>query len=131
TVIKVLPGVTFAVDPAQGLTGFCDYLLAQSKEAYLVRAPVLAVVEAKREDLVTGLGQCVAEMVAIQIFNEREEKPLPAVDGCVTSGNLWHFLRLEGKQLTIDLPEYHLGDAAKILGILVTIARVGAPPIER
>src|SRR5262245_49396175 len=57
TTVKVLPGVTFAVDPAQGLCGFCDYLLAQSKEAYFVRAPVLAVVEAKREDLVTGLGQ--------------------------------------------------------------------------
>jgi hypothetical protein len=129
--VNVLPGVTFVVDQTQGLTGFCDYLIAQSREVYYVKAPVFAVVEAKREDLVAGLGQCAAEMVAIQIFNEREGKPLPAVHGCVTSGNLWRFLRLAGKKLNIDLPEYYLRDAGKILGILVTIARAGAPPFER
>jgi hypothetical protein len=67
-------------------------------------------------------------MVAIQIFNEREGKPLPAVHGCVTSGSVWRFLRLEGKRLFIDLPEYYLRDAAKILGILVSIARGVEPP---
>ncbi len=61
----------FRVDQAQGLTGFCDYLIARSAKIYYVEAPVVAVVEAKREDIVGGLGQCAAEMVAIQIFNER------------------------------------------------------------
>jgi hypothetical protein len=123
TDVQVLPGITFAVDPAQGLTGSCDYLLARSREAYFVSAPILAVVEAKREDVVGGLGQCTAEMVAIQIFNEREGKPLPAVHGCVTSGSIWRFLRLMGKMLYIDRPEYYLRDEAKIIGILVSIAR--------
>jgi hypothetical protein len=122
-VVNVLPGVTFGVDLAQGLTGFCDYLIARSPEIYYVEAPIVAVVEAKKEDLVAGLGQCTAEMVAIQIFNEREGKSLPVVHGCVTSGSLWRFLRLSGKSLNIDLREYFLSDAAKILGILVTIAR--------
>jgi hypothetical protein len=122
-VVNVLPGVTFGVDQALGLTGFCDYLIARSPELYYVEAPIIAVVEAKKEDLVGGLGQCAAEMVAIQIFNEREGKPLPVVHGCVTSGSLWRFLRLTGKSLNIDPPEYSLRDAAKILGILVTIAR--------
>jgi hypothetical protein len=121
--VNVLPGVTFGVDSAQGLTGFCDYLIAQSQMVYYVKAPILAVVEAKQEDMVGGLGPCAAEMVAIQIFNEREGKSLPAVHGCVTSGSLWRFLRLTGKSLNIDRPEYSLRDAAKILGILVTIAR--------
>jgi hypothetical protein len=121
--VNVLPGVTFGVDSAQGLTGFCDYLIAQSQMVYYVKAPILAVVEAKKEDMVGGLGPCAAEMVAIQIFNEREGKSLPAVHGCVTSGSLWRFLRLTGKSLNIDRPEYSLRDAAKILGILVTIAR--------
>ena len=88
-----------------------------------VSAPILAVVEAKREDLVGGLGQCAAEMVAIQIFTEREGKPLPAVHGCVTSGSIWRFLRLVEKMLYIDLPEYYLRVEAKILGILVHITR--------
>ena len=47
-----------------------------------MEAPIVAVVEAKKEDLIAGLGQCVAEMVAIQMFNEREGTPMPAVYGC-------------------------------------------------
>jgi hypothetical protein len=121
--VNVLPGVAFEVDKGQGLAGFCDYLLVRSPEFYYIQGPILAVVEAKNEDLVAGLGQCVAEMVAIRLFNEREGTPLAVVFGCVTSGSIWRFLNLEGAQLVIDLPEYHLRDAAKILGILVSIAR--------
>jgi hypothetical protein len=121
--VNVLPGVTFEVDREQGLTGFCDFLMARSPALYYLSAPILAVVEAKREDLVSGLGQCAAEMVAIRLFNDREGKPLPAVYGCVTSGSVWRFLKLEGAKLFIDRTEYHLRDAATILGILVGIAR--------
>ena len=121
--VNVLPGVTFEVDKARGLTGFCDFLLVRSSEIYYVQGPILAVVEAKKEDLVAGLGQCVAEMVALQLFNEREGTPMPAVFGCVTSGSLWRFLKLAGARLCIDRPEYALREAGKILGILVSIAQ--------
>jgi hypothetical protein len=119
--VTVLPGVTFDVDQAQGLTGFCDYLVSRSPEYYFVRGPVLAVVEAKREDLIGGLGQCAAEMVAIRIFNDQEGTPLEVVHGCVTSGSIWRFLKLQGNQLWIDHTEYHIRDAGKLLGILVSI----------
>jgi hypothetical protein len=123
TTVNVLPGVAFEVDTAQGLTGYCDYLIARSPEIFYVQGPVLAVVEAKREDLVSGLGQCAAEMVAIRLFNEREGTPLPAVFGAVTSGSIWRFLRLAETVLSIDRLEYYLRDVPKILGILVRIAR--------
>jgi hypothetical protein len=121
--VTVLPGVSFDVDKSRGLNGFCDYLVARSPEIYYVQGPILAVVEAKKEDLVSGLGQCVAEMVAIQMFNDREGTPVPAVFGCVTSGSIWRFLKLERSTIFIDQPEYYLRDAPKILGILVSIAR--------
>jgi hypothetical protein len=121
--VNVLPGVTFDVDKGQGLAGFCDYLIARSPEIYYIQGPIIAVVEAKKEDLIAGLGQCVAEMVAIRLFNEREDTPVPAVFGCVSSGSNWRFLKLEGSTLTIDRPEYYLRDTAKILGILVSITR--------
>jgi hypothetical protein len=76
-----------------------------------------------QEDIGSGLGQCVAEMVAIQLFNEQQGTTMPVVYGCVTSGNLWQFLELRGKVLSIDLPEYYLRDVAKIVGILVSIVR--------
>lgn len=121
--VNILPGVTFEVDKERGLTGFCDFLIARAPEIYYVMGPLVAVVEAKKEDLVAGLGQCVAEMVAIKIFNERERTPQPAVFGCVTSGSIWRFLKLDvdTANLTIDRAEYYLRDAAKILGILVKI----------
>lgn len=121
--VSVFPGAPLTVDEARGLTGICDYLIARSREVYFLEAPVIAVVEAKREDIAGGLGQCVAQMVAIQLFNEREGSPMPTAHGCVTSGTLWKFLRLEGKALAIDLTEYGLGELGKILGILVGIMR--------
>jgi hypothetical protein len=125
--INVLPGIMLKVDEPKGLTGYCDYLIARSSKLYYLESPVVAVVEAKREDLNAGLGQCVAEMVAIQIFNEREGEPIAAVYGGVTSGTNWRFLRLEGTSLSIDLREYPLQNLAKILGILVTASGGGGP----
>lgn len=121
--VNVLPGVTLDVDKAQGLTGFCDFLIARSAEIYYLKGPILAVVEAKKEDLVAGLGQCAAEMIALRLFNEREGTPQPAVYGCVTSGTNWRFLKLQETTLFIDRPEYYLRDLAQILGILVDVAR--------
>jgi hypothetical protein len=121
--VNVLPGVALEVDRARGLAGFCDYLIARSPQIYYLQGPVMAVVEAKREDLIGGLGQCAAELVALQLFNERDGTPVPAVFGCVTSGTNWRFLKLAGTALTIDRPEYYLRDLPKVLGILVSIAR--------
>jgi hypothetical protein len=119
--VTVASGVTFDVDRGRGLTGVCDYLITRSRNLYFVRGPVFAAVEAKREDINGGLGQCVAEMVAVRVFNEREGTPLPAVHGCVTSGNLWRFLKLEGDTLFVDRDERHLRDLPMVLGILVHI----------
>jgi hypothetical protein len=77
--INVFPGVMLKVDETRGLTGYCDYLIARSARLYYLESPLVAVVEAKREELNAGLGQCVAEMVAIQMFNEKDGRPVPAV----------------------------------------------------
>ena len=64
-----------------------------------------------------------AQMVAIRLFNERDQTPTPVLYGCVTSGSLWKFMKLEGSELSIDRSEYHLQDVAKILGILIRVFR--------
>lgn len=125
--VTVASSITFDVDKAKGLVGVCDYILSRADDLYFVRAPVFAAVEAKREDLVPGLGQCAAEMVAVRLFNEKEGRPLPAVYGCSTSGNNWRFMKLEGNTLFIDKTEYYLRDLPAILGILVHIATVSPP----
>jgi len=111
-------GIDFEVDEKQGLSGICDYLLSRAKEQSFVRAPVLAVVEAKNENLKPGYGQCAAEMVAAQLFNEREGTEVGAIYGAVTSGDIWKFLRLENGVLCLDRATYYLDRLESILGIL-------------
>ena len=64
--LAVYSGQRLDVDPARGLTGECDYLLAVAPPVLPLRPPLLTVVEAKKADLDLGLGQCAAEMVAVR-----------------------------------------------------------------
>jgi hypothetical protein len=123
--VNVLPGVTLDIDCSRGLSGFCDFVITRSAEYFFLRGPLAAVVEAKREDLIGGLGQCAAAMVALREFNDRDGTPVPAVFGAVTSGTVWRFLRLAQSVLSIDRQEYYLRDAPAIVGILVHIASTG------
>ena len=119
--VIVLPGISIDVDRSRGLAGFCDYVVARSDMPFYLRSPLVAVVEAKRDDLMPGLGQCAAEMVAIRLFNEKDGTTVPAEYGIVTSGNNWRFLKMVGPTLYIDAQEYHLGATPKLLGVLVHI----------
>lgn len=107
------------VDETVGLNGICDYLLGKSPQLYYVEAPIMAVVEAKKDSIAEGLGQCAAAMVAVQRFNQNSTKSLDTAYGCVTTGSLWHFLRLSGTRLKIDLDEYQISQADRILGVLL------------
>jgi hypothetical protein len=116
--ISLFSGVDFTVDSQRGLNGFCDFILSLSSEQLLVRSPVIVLVESKNENLRSGLAQCIAEMVAAQLFNERGGNQIKAIYGAVTIGTLWQFLKLEGNLVSIDLSEYYIKDVKKILGIL-------------
>lgn len=120
---SLFSGIDFNIDAEKGLAGFCDFIISRSSERLFVSAPVMMLVEAKKEDLLAGLGQCVAEMVAAQIFNEREGNEISVIYGTVTSGTNWKFLKLRGKVVDIDLVEYYLRDVNKILGILASGVR--------
>jgi len=117
---SLFSGIDFTVDAEKGLAGFCDFIISSGSERLFVSSPVMMLVEAKKEDILAGLGQCVAEMVAAQIFNEREGNEISVIYGVVTSGTNWKFLKLEGEVVEIDLIEYYLTDINKILGILAS-----------
>ena len=116
--INLFSGVEFNIDESQGLNGICDFLISKSPEKLVITAPVVTLVEAKKENLNAGLGQCIAEMLAAQLFNQKANNEIKIVYGAVTSGTNWRFLRLEGTDVFIDLAEYYLRDLNKILGIL-------------
>ncbi|NES17603.1 MAG: hypothetical protein F6K41_01280 [Symploca sp. SIO3E6] len=120
--ISVFSGEEFNVEPEAGLNGTCDFLLSQSPEQIAVEAPVLVVVEAKKEDLKRGMGQCLAEMVAVQRFNRANQQVIPCIYGSVTTGTAWRFLKLEDNTVTVDLMDYPVPPVEPILSILVWIA---------
>ncbi len=117
--ISLFSGVEFNVDPGKGLNGFCDFLLSNSQEQLFISSPILTIVEAKNDNLKAGLGQCIAEMVAAQLFNQQEGNEISIIYGAVTTGTVWQFLKLENKVVSIDLTEYFIRDIQKIIGILI------------
>jgi hypothetical protein len=119
--VKLFSGEEFNVDPEKGLNGFCDFLFSRSANPYTIDAPVFMLVEAKRGEIEFGLGQCVAEMMAAQLYNQSQGQTIPVIYGCVTSGRLWQFLKLEGDEVTIDPDNYPLMPIHKVLGILKSI----------
>jgi len=118
--ISLFSGVDFNVDNQQGLNGFCDFLISLSKEQLFIRAPIITLVESKNENLKLGLAECIAEMLAAQLFNEQKQNAIKIVYGAVTIGTIWQFLKLEDKTISIDLTEYYIKDVKKILGILIS-----------
>jgi hypothetical protein len=116
--IGFFSGSEFNVDLPAGLSGYCDYILTASKESYEIRTPVVTLAEAKNESIKSGLGQCIAEMVAAQLFNQRNGEAIKSIYGAVTTGTDWKFLKLTDKTVWIDKRDYFINEVSQILGIL-------------
>ena len=117
--ISFFSGIDFNIDKNKGLTGFCDYIISASPEQYFLEKPVIAIVEAKNENIISGLGQCIAEMYAAQIYNQQENYFLPSVYGTVTTGSEWKFLKLQEDKVYIDADLYYINQVSLIIGILM------------
>jgi hypothetical protein len=121
--ISLFSGVKFNVDSTRGLNGFCDFLISRSRQQSFIKSPVVAIVEAKNDNIKSGYAQCMAEMIAAQIFNEREGKELESIFGVVTNGNQWKFLKLNKDTIYIDLNDYYIISPEKIMGILISMVK--------
>lgn len=116
--ISFFSGHNLDVDKGLGLKGFCDFLFSKTPKSLFVKEPVLCIAEAKNDNLEKGTPQCIAEMYAAQIFNNRQKKPIETIYGCVTTGYLWQFLQLEGQTVLQDTTIYSIGDLEEVLGVL-------------
>ena len=119
--ISLFSGVDFNVDSESDLTGVCDFLISLSPWQRFVEAPIITLVEAKNDNLINGLGQCVAEMVAAQRFNAEKGNDIPCVYGASTTGVMWQFLKLEGQTLHMDMDIHTIERCDKLLGILASM----------
>jgi hypothetical protein len=136
--VSIFSGTDFTVDDTVGLNGICDFLISRSSEQLLIEAPVVAIVEAKKDDLNSGTGQiatqgsevsseqsvanCIAEMIAAQRFNKMNGSKIQNIYGTVTTGSNWRFLQLVGTTVSVDLADYPIPPIDRVLGILTYLA---------
>jgi hypothetical protein len=128
--ISLFSGAEFNIDFDSGLNGTCDFLLTRSSEQFFITNPVVTIIEAKRENIPSGLGQCIATMIAAQRFNEQEGEPINTLYGAVTTGTDWKFLKLIQQTAHIDSSDYFISEIDKILGILVSTLQPELSPVR-
>ncbi len=122
--ISLFSGIDFKVDPKRGLSGRCDFIISADGKSEFMTAPAITIVEAKNDNVRGGLGQCIAEMVAAQLFNQRHEKDIPTIYGVVTTGINWRFLKLEGNTVFIENTERTYDferNLNELLGLLIRL----------
>ncbi len=117
--ISLFSGLEFNVDETLGLNGYCDFILSNSPDQIFMEVPVICIVEAKNENMKSGYAQCVAEMIASEMFNNYNSRQVNSILGVVTTGSNWKFLKLENEVVFIDFNEYLISQVGKILGIFV------------
>ena len=110
-------GYQFNVNSELGLKGFCDFIFSKKHNAVFIESPLVAVVEAKHnQDLPDAAPQCIAEMTAAQLFNEKNNERVSFIYGAITNGYEWIFLRLHNKTVVLDSNRFTLKQLPELLG---------------
>jgi len=106
------------------LTGTPDYLVSQRSPLgrSVLGKPLIVIIEAKQDDFTGGWGQCLAELVAAQMYNEEQETP---VFGIVTNGDTWEFSRLLHADFILDTAPFTVRNLPELLGALDFAFRQG------
>jgi hypothetical protein len=116
-VCTLFSGYVLDVQKEQGLTGRCDFIFS-GIDSIVIEAPLLAIVEAKNDNIEDAVPQCAAQMLASQIFNDRKGRTVPIIHGVTTNGYDWLFLRLHGSLLEVHNDLYQLRNLPELLGVL-------------
>jgi len=109
----VQKAMTFDAD----LTGTPDYLISKRSEygKLLLETPLLAIVEAKKNDFEQGWGQALAELIAAQKLNNDEAL---SVYGIVTDGKRWEFGYLKQQSFIKNQRGFSIDDLAQLFSAL-------------
>lgn len=99
---KVFSGEYIDVDAERGLKGEFDFAFVNDKDTEELTTPIFTLVEAKNGDINKHWGQIAAQMVGAREENLKEEKKLKAIFGCISTGEYWHFLKLENDYIYIE-----------------------------
>ncbi len=115
-------GHTFNIDAKRGLNGRCDFIFTLNATALSIDAPLFCVIEAKNDtpDDENNFAQCIAEMYAAQLFNEKHQNTqITTIYGAVSNGYDWIFIKLTKNIATVDTNKrYYANNLPELLGVL-------------
>ena len=114
-------GIEINIDKEKGLNGECDFIISKDTGSLDINTPILQIVEAKNHNMNIGIPQCIAQMYASKLLNEKKNEDTDCIYGCVTTGNEWQFMKLCDNELFVDTKKYYLNEVDKILGVFQTI----------
>ena len=113
--ISFFSGEPINISAKDNLAGECDFFFSLHPPKLYIDAPIISLAEAKDEDMEWGIAQCAAQMYGAKLFNENENKPMPFIYGCATTGTDWQFMKLENDVYYVDNKIYT--DLKEILGV--------------
>jgi len=121
--IGFFSGYNLNVDQSLELNGECDFILSKNKTTVgNLGDSVFGLVEAKLEDMNRYFfGQCIAQMYGAMVLNQRNGNGIKSVYGCVCTGEVWQFMKLENGTVWVDQKRYYIDRPERILGILQQI----------
>jgi len=121
TRFAIYSGPDLEGDSQKGLSGECDFILGKGYQKLDLDAPLFCMIEAKDQDMKKAIPQCIAQMEGARLFNEKAGNNIPVIWGCVTTGEIWLFMKLEEKNAFIDTHRYQSTNLSEVLGIFQMI----------
>lgn len=97
----------------EDLSGIPDYIVTQRNPlgTIVFDKPYFLAVEAKQDKFEEGWGQCLSEMIAVQLINDDLETD---VFGIVSNGKIWQFGKLNNGVFTRNKNLYVIQDLEKL-----------------
>jgi hypothetical protein len=105
------------VRDVEGLSGTPDFVLSAGALSKVL--PIVAIVDARKDDVDAGLPQCAAEVYAAYLLHKGVSRAPRRVYGCVTTGTDWKFLYFDrdAAEIVVDRSIYFLNDLPCLLGV--------------
>lgn len=111
-----------AIEFTEELSGIPDYMISRRSELgkIVLDYPLLAVVEAKKDDFTGGWAQCALEMYVIQQLNQNAEQ---RIFGIVSNGETWEFAQLLHNTFTLFNQRFDIRELDSLYSALLTVCK--------
>jgi len=112
-----------AIEFTEELSGIPDYLISRRSDLgkIVLDYPLLAVVEAKKDDFTGGWAQCGLEMYVIQQLNQNADQ---RIFGIVSNGETWEFAQFQQNTFTLFNQRFDIRELDALYGALLSICKL-------